>query len=185
MISLQISPHRATAPGLFVAPGSLGLLLGADSREERPDGRHSAVSRRSGLCLLMAGSPVPQADRSPDQENCQVGQNLCSGSSCCRLWSGRSWAFLVSFPWETQPEALLALTAATFLGKALGGILADRWGWMRVGVGSMLAALPFLAYSSTLPIAAIPGLFLLNMTMPIALVAVVETLPGRPGSPSA
>jgi FSR family fosmidomycin resistance protein-like MFS transporter len=28
IICLRISPHRATAPGIFVAPGSLGLFLG-------------------------------------------------------------------------------------------------------------------------------------------------------------
>jgi len=29
VVSLRLTPHRAAAPGIFVAPGSLGLLLGA------------------------------------------------------------------------------------------------------------------------------------------------------------
>ena len=106
--------------------------------------------------------------------------NLYWRWSCCRSSSGRSLGFGCC-SWETQPVALLSLTAATVLGKALGGILADRWGWMRTAVGSLLAALPFLVYGHIVPIAAIPGVFFLNMTMPITLAAVAETLPARPG----
>jgi MFS transporter, FSR family, fosmidomycin resistance protein len=87
----------------------------------------------------------------------------------------------VRFPWETQPMLLVALTLATVLGKAIGGMLADRCGWLPVGVGSMLAALPFLALASTNPVAAIPGMLLLNLTMPITLAAVAETVPDYPG----
>ena len=88
--------------------------------------------------------------------------------------------FLVVFPWETQPVSLVALAAATALGKALGGILADRCGWIRTGVGGTLAALPLLAVASRWPDAAIPGLFLLNLAMPVTLVAVARTMPGHP-----
>jgi FSR family fosmidomycin resistance protein-like MFS transporter len=92
-----------------------------------------------------------------------------------------SLGFLVKFPWESQPMALIALTLAAVFGKALGGFLADRWGWTRVGIGAMVAALPFLAFSSIEPLAVIPGIFLINLTMPITLAAVVEALPGHPG----
>ena len=50
--------------------------------------------------------------------------------------------FLVGFSWETQPGLLIVLTLAAVAGKALGGILADRWGWLRVGVGALVASLP-------------------------------------------
>jgi MFS transporter, FSR family, fosmidomycin resistance protein len=181
VVSLQITPHRATAPGLFVAPGSLGLLLGAILGKSGLAVAGPLLASALVLCILLAGTPVPQAEtvtrpkRLPSRAELVIGLILLSISVRSLL------GFLVSFPWETQPWALLALTAATFFGKALGGILADRWGWIRVAVGSMLAALPFLADSSMFPLAVIPGLFLLNMTMPITLVAVAETLPGRPG----
>jgi MFS transporter, FSR family, fosmidomycin resistance protein len=181
VISLQISPRRATAPGLFVAPGSLGLLLGAILGKNDPTAAGPVLASAFLLAILMACSPVPQAGSAAGQKRLPNQAELVLGLILLAITIRALLGFLVSFPWDTQPEALLALTAATFLGKVLGGILADRWGWMRVGVGAMLAALPFLGYSSTCPLAVIPGLFLLNMTMPITLVAVAETLPGRPG----
>ena len=89
--------------------------------------------------------------------------------------------FLVGFPWETQPGLLIALTLAAVAGKALGGILADRWGWLRGGRRVAVAALPLLACGATHPAAAITGILLLNLTMPVTLAATVEALPGYPG----
>jgi hypothetical protein len=62
VISLQISPHRATAPGLFVAPGSLGLLLGMILGKSCPVAVAPLLAASVVLCLLMASSPVPEAE---------------------------------------------------------------------------------------------------------------------------
>ena len=180
VVSLQITPHRATAPGLFVAPGSVGLLLGVILGKSHPAAGIYLVAVALVLCLLMALSPVSQVASVTKQRKLPSRAELVLGLILLSIAIRSLLGFLVSFPWETQPEALLALTAATFLGKAIGGILADRWGWIRVAVGAMLAALPLLALSSAFPIAVIPGLFFLNITMPITLIAVAETLPGRP-----
>jgi hypothetical protein len=44
-----------------------------------------------------------------------------------------------------------------------------------------MAALPFLVWSAAYPAAAIPGLLLLNLTMPVTLAAVAKALPQHPG----
>lgn len=181
VISLQITPHRATAPGLFVAPGSVGLLLGAILGKSGPAASVPLVGVALVLCLLMICTSVEKIESVVRPRKLASKAEIALAFILLSITIRSLLGFLVSFPWETQAHALIALTTATCFGKALGGILADRWGWMRVAIGSMLAALPFLVYSSTLPIAAIPGLFLLNMTMPITLVATVETLPGHPG----
>lgn len=181
VISLQITPHRATAPGLFVAPGSLGLLLGAILGRMGTAAVAPLLSGALVLCLLMACAPVPHAESVtrlralPSRAGFVLALILLPIAIRALLGS------LVSFPWATQPAALLALVTSVFCGKAIGGVLADRWGWMRVAVGSVLAALPFLVCGSTFPLATIPGFFLLNITMPITLAAVSETLPGHPG----
>jgi FSR family fosmidomycin resistance protein-like MFS transporter len=85
------------------------------------------------------------------------------------------------FPWKSNIPLAIILTLGVFLGKALGGIFADRFGWIKVALFSLLISAPVLAFYSLSPIAAIAGIFLFNMTMPITLVAISNILPGKPG----
>ena len=181
MISLRLTPHRARAPGLFVAPGSLGLLLGAILGKTGQLASIPLVSAVVIVSLFIARTEVPKDEpiaiplRSTGAG--EVILSLILLSIAIRALLG----FLVTFPWETRPVSLVLLTLAAVFGKAGGGILADRWGWLRVGIGSTLAALPFLACGATYPMAAIPGVLLLNMAMPITLAATSEALPGHSG----
>ena len=68
-----------------------------------------------------------------------------------------------------------------FLGKGLGGVLADRFGWIRIAVGALLASSPLLSFGASNPVAGLAGLFLFNMTMPVTLVATANALPRWPG----
>jgi MFS transporter, FSR family, fosmidomycin resistance protein len=181
VISLQVTPHRATAPGLFVAPGSLGLLLGMILGKSGSAASAPLLAVALVLCVLMAYAPAPQAKSVVKPRKLASRAELVLALVMLPIAVRSLLGTLVSFPWETQPRALLGLIAAIFLGKAVGGILADRWGWARVAIGSLVAALPLLACSRMAPLAAIPGLFLLNITMPVTLLAVAESLPGRPG----
>ena len=84
-------------------------------------------------------------------------------------------------PWKSEPALLVALTTAVVLGKALGGVVADRFGFGVTGTVSLLASLPLLLFAGASPAAGIAGLLLFNMTMPITLVGIVNAMPERPG----
>jgi MFS transporter, FSR family, fosmidomycin resistance protein len=180
VVCLQITPHRTTAPGLFVAPGTVGLLLGVILGKSYPAAGVYLLPFALALGALMAVSPIVEVPSVTTPRKLPHRAELMLGLILLAIAIRSLLGFLVSFPWETQPRTLLMLTGAVFLGKAVGGVFADRWGWMPVAVGAMFGALPFLALGSTFPMAAIPGLFLLNMTMPVTLVAAAEALPGRP-----
>ena len=180
VICLQVAPRRAAPCGFFVAPGAFGLLLGTILGKSGVPVAVPFLAAAVVVCLLVACTPEPHTERIANPR-LRSGMEPILALVLLSVTVRSALGFLVSFPWDTQPGALLGLTAATVFGKAIGGILADRWGWMRVAVGSLLAALPFLACGPTFPMAAIPGVFLLNMTMPITLAAVAETLPGHPG----
>ncbi len=75
----------------------------------------------------------------------------------------------------------MGLTTALVLGKAAGGVLADRYGRIFVGVGALVASLPLLFFATRSPAAGVAGMLLFNMTMPVTLVAVADTLDERPG----
>lgn len=184
IVSLRIARGGATAPGLYVAPGSLGLLLGAIL------GRYglSASLPLLPITLLITASiiamRIPTKELQPAYEHSRPRINhgewiigLILLSIAVRALLG----FVVVFPWESHPVSLVVLTLTTCFGKAVGGILADRWGWVRVAVGALLLALPLIVLDSTHLAIVIPGMFLLNLTMPITLAAVARALPGYPG----
>jgi FSR family fosmidomycin resistance protein-like MFS transporter len=180
-ICLRASPRRATLPGLFVAPGSLGLLLGAVLPTSGQIDPVVLAPVALGLGTLMVFVPVPNLRAKAQPRNFPGRLDAVLGCMLFIIAVRSLVGFMEVFPWESQPGLLVVLTSATVVGKALGGILADRWGWMRVGVASLLAALPFLAAAPVYPIAAIPGMLLVNLTMPVTLAATAKTLPGRPG----
>jgi FSR family fosmidomycin resistance protein-like MFS transporter len=88
--------------------------------------------------------------------------------------------FALTFPWKLDLHLAVILTLSIVAGKALGGILADRFGWTKTAVGASLLALPLLAFGEGVYYLAIPGVFLFNMTMPITLTAMARIFPGRP-----
>jgi len=87
----------------------------------------------------------------------------------------------LALPWKTEPLLLISLTAAVVLGKAAGGILADRFGRTVVGVGALCLAAPLLAMAPAWAAAGIAGALLMNMTMPVTLAATADLVPERPG----
>jgi MFS transporter, FSR family, fosmidomycin resistance protein len=181
VISLRLTPHRATAPGIFVAPGSLGLMLGAVLGKSGHLPVEPFLLTALLLACLIAWVPVRGAERPTPAHRLANRGDLILGGLLLAIGIRGLLGLLVTFSWETQPVSLLLLTLAAVLGKAAGGILADRWGWLRVGAGATLAALPFLALGSTHPLLAIPGILLLNLAMPATLAATSETLPDHPG----
>jgi hypothetical protein len=81
----------------------------------------------------------------------------------------------LSFPW-TAP--LLVLAGA--LGKGLGGVLANRFGWMRTAVCSLTMSIPLLMFGTASHVEKILAMLLVATTMPVALAAVSESLPREP-----
>ena len=67
------------------------------------------------------------------------------------------------------------------LGKALGGILSDRFGIRKVAIWSTLLAIPFLAIGDKLMIVSLIGVMFFSMTMSITLAILVSVLKKSPG----
>jgi FSR family fosmidomycin resistance protein-like MFS transporter len=84
-------------------------------------------------------------------------------------------------PWKSDPVLLVTLTGAVVLGKALGGILGDRFGWTKVAVSGLVVSAPLLAFFAQTPAVAILGIFLFNLSMPVTLICLAEMLPGKSG----
>ena len=67
------------------------------------------------------------------------------------------------------------------LGKALGGILSDRFGIRKIAIISTLGSIPFLCFGDNIMLISILGVMMFSMTMSITLAILVSTLKKTPG----
>ena len=67
------------------------------------------------------------------------------------------------------------------VGKALGGILSDKFGIRKVAILSTLLAIPFLCFGDNYMIISIIGVMMFSMTMSITLGILVSVLKDTPG----
>ena len=185
-LSLRVRPGRAAPPGIFVAPGALGLWLGSylGKSERLPFSPHLPWLFFAGLlvALIVAGlaripdAPLAAQARPPNIRMPITALLLLLFSISVRSFIGFSAASAL------PPAAAVsfALACAAFAGKALGGILSDRLGWIRTSVGALLVSAPLIAFGGVHPHVVAAGMFLFQMTMPVTLVAVWCVLPARP-----
>lgn len=182
-VSLNLTPGKASAPGIFVAPGAIGLLLGTMLGGNGQFIVWPFILALIALCLLMFVIKTPGMNYEKEEikesrfSYFELIIFLILLSVAIRSLVGT----VLVFPWKADVNLLIILTFAVVLGKGLGGVLADKLGWIRVGVGSLVLSIPFLVFGASIPFVAIIGIFLFNITMPITLVAISNILSGRSG----
>lgn len=183
VVSLRFRPGKAWPPALFVAPGAAGVAGGiALGKSGGPVWLLALglVALAVSLLVLPALERRGAATAAPRR----IGATALEMAALLVLVvvGVRSYVGLtLSFPWRGQASLLVALTAGVVLGKALGGVLADRFGWRTVGVGALLVAPVLLASGADSAALGVAGALVFNLTMPVTLVAVAYALPGHEG----
>lgn len=81
---------------------------------------------------------------------------------------------------KTTFETILLFTFMG-TGKALGGILSDKFGIRKVGILSVLISIPFLCFGDKIMALSLIGVLLFSMTMSITLGVIVSILNNNPG----
>jgi FSR family fosmidomycin resistance protein-like MFS transporter len=181
IISLNLIPKKATMPGIYVAPGALGLMIGALVGKSG-----SFVAWPFIILLVLASLLIWKIKRPKINYDTTLKGNfkwfeiailLLLVSIGIRGLIGLS----LVLPWKSNISLLALLTIAVVLGKAFGGILGDKYGWMKVALTGLIVAAPLLSFFTSVPYLAIIGAFFFNLTMPITLTAIANMLPGRVG----
>ncbi|MBC5735743.1 hypothetical protein [Lawsonibacter faecis] len=177
--TLNRSASRCGALGIFVSPGALGIFLGGLLA-----GGGAATSALAAGGVLLAGGLIFRLCRASGNAPVSLalsGRSAAPAALICLALVVvlRSYLGLAAqFPWKAGYA--VPLVAALVLGKALGGLLADRFGLRRTAAVSLgTAALLFLL--ADVPAAGIAGVFLFNMTMPLTLWGAAGLLPGAKG----
>jgi FSR family fosmidomycin resistance protein-like MFS transporter len=204
-LALGATRGRAAGPGLFAAPGVVGLALGGAlaAAGVLPVIPALALIGALGFAIARLGLPEllyqtqNQEPRTENHPNAIGSQFSVLGSQSEPLFDGHDLVMLVllaaialrSAVWSSlelafagRYDLLLALALSAALGKALGGALADRVGWRRWALGALGLAAPLLALGGRSPIALLAGVALLQSATPVALAAIAGRLPRYPAT---
>ncbi len=180
-IALNLIPRKATMPGLFVAPGAIGLLAGTLVGKTAPSLAWLFAFLLLILAIAMLFVKAPEINyEKPTKQQKISSFGLVLSCLLIAIAVRSLMGFAISFSWKSDISLLVALTMGVFLGKALGGVLADRFGWANVAVGSLIISAPLISFFGAYPPIAIFGMFLFNFTMPVTLVAMSNLFTGRP-----
>lgn len=186
IVSLNMKPGKAAAPGIFVAPGALGLLAGTLVGNS---GAFKAwpfalllMASISAILYLKVSNRFSISDRikegpSPSHKHMELIAVLMMAAIALRALTG----MVLDFPWKSDIYLLTGLTIAVVLGKGLGGMISDRLGWAKTTVFGLLLSAPLILLGFDHPYYAFAGIFLFNLTMPVTLVSIANVLPGMEG----
>lgn len=181
-LALCAARGRAIGPGLFAAPGVVGLAVGGALAVAgyRPVALFLVPLLACAAVVATVRPPaLPYAEREPEPifEDHDLVMLVLLAAIALRSAAWNAAQFLLA----GRVDLLLALAVAAALGKVLGGYLADRLGWRRWTLGALALAAPLLALGEGRPYALFPGVALLQSATPAAIAATGRLLPRRPG----
>jgi MFS transporter, FSR family, fosmidomycin resistance protein len=172
---------RATLPGIFVAPGALGLAFGMWF------GKAGYMLHWPFLVLLLSAFFIIRklpAPRIPYDEPARQSFKpvfaivlllLLFAVAIRSIGGNLGNAFAPG-----GPNVVFALAGVAFAGKAFGGWIADRMGWIKTcAVVLLVSSLMVLFGSHRFPVL-LAALFLFQIPMPVTLAAVALLFPRKP-----
>ncbi len=181
---LSLEKRKATYAGIFTAPGAIGLAVGGWLAIAKP----FAVEWIIPILLLSMGkiilqTPTPQFNRTKENSPTdKIGISLLLIACIMLPIVVRSTIGLaVEFPWKEDKTLLYILVSAVAMGKVAGGLLADKIGMLKTGIGGLIISAPLLAFYSGVPLLGISGTFALNLTMSVTLIAMLQMMPNYRG----
>lgn len=180
-VSINLTPERATGPGAFVAPGAFGLALGAITGSRGLFVGWPFLLLLAGACAVILYLKTPPVDYRRRPVATGPGRfELVLLLLCFAIAMRSVTASVAVWPWKPDLQMFMMLTAAAVVGKLSGGILADRFGWLRVAVTAMLISVPMVSFGVHVPYLAVAGMLLLQIPMSVTLAALARLFPGAP-----
>lgn len=184
---LNISEKKATLPGIYVATGALGLYIGSKTVYLGFDKFYLIIILLilSILAMLWLYKQVKGKyninNEEPVFEDFPTKKNIIMYcllfTICMRGYLG----LILNFDWKASFEMGLVCVTAVVLGKMLGGILGDKFGWRKTSMISLLLSAIFFIFAFNNSVCGVLAMLFFNMTMPITLTVLSNTFNSNKG----
>jgi len=189
-LALTATPNRTTGPGIFAAPGVIGLTLGGAWGWT---GYKVSLPIVILLGLMMAIVAIIDLSKYDVFSHDQA----LSGKETIEYIQLDDWVLLVllsaialtstvwtSFQFLLQMHfnQLVAIAFVAGIAKVFGGILAQHWGWRRYTIVSLTIAAVLLLFYPQNYLTLILGLALLQSSIPVTLAATAKIMPQQPAT---
>ena len=188
VVCISTNPEKATPSWIFVAPWALWLFFGVML------GKSGNFLRRYWILLLLISAGLMWLSSknhntynivkqfAEKEKNNQIKLKniivlvilLLLLSIIIRSFVG----FIVSYSWKVWNLAMIFMVYIV-LWKAFWWVLSDKFWWIYVWVISLLLSLPCLLAGEHFIILWMIWIFLFNITMSIALAALIKAMPNR------
>ncbi len=178
---LNLSHKRAAPVGIFVSTGALGLFLGTNRTQSL---LFVAALLLLSACLLiclavrMRGklSNLPMIFPTITAGKLLVAVGLIA-TVCLRSYVGG----ITAFAWKAHYALAFVAVCSIVVGKMLGGIIADKAGFVRTAAISLGVSAVLFVFAFKSPLAGFIALVCFNMTMPLTLTALANLMPHNKG----
>jgi FSR family fosmidomycin resistance protein-like MFS transporter len=183
MISLTTSSGKSENPGIFAAPGVVGLIAGGwlSVQTTTSDWMLAALMALVILFITLQKFPerlVPDktATSNPtlDKHDYIMIVLLLAIAMRSAVWNIFQQIYIQNYEW------LFYMAVSAMTGKIVGGFLADRLGWRNYVFFALLLATPLLTWGERNLWFLLPGIALLQSVTPVALSAMYKLLPQSP-----
>lgn len=178
---LRRSGGKMAGSGVFVSSGAMGVAFG------------TLCSWAPAAIILILAAVVltglvrcgpatePQAEYIHFNIIKEGGFLILTGLLMAAVFIRSYAGSIMPIEWERAGWLVIAPAAASCLGKALGGIVGDRFGAAETGVISLLVSVPLMCLGTGSVVLSLAGILLFNMTMPITLCGLAALMPQNLG----
>lgn len=171
---LEMSMPKAGLSGLFVSSGAMGVWLAYKVQDAFVAWICPVVMLISAVLLFVLEKGYKMPNREVNIRFDKPNSVVLIAVSCFMLTIViRSLLGMVmNFSWKAVPILSFMFIAAVVAGKALGGFLGDRFGYVKTAVVSLGISLLSFVFSFHYPMTGIIAVLCFNMTMPLTLTAI-------------
>lgn len=178
-IILNYAKGKAFLPGVFVAPGAIGLVVGGILARQNLFvpwvWMVATIAIIPFLFFLKEPNYLSKKNHVPRLDKREIVLILILLTIVFRSIIGLA----INYEWKA--EWVILFSAMVFLGKFMGGYLADRFGFFKTATISLFLSLPLIYLGNNIIIFGLLGICLFQITMPITLSALSRIFPHRPG----
>ncbi len=178
----SISGKKAFLNGLFVSPGALGIFLGTMFHNELIVTKLpiALIVIAILLLVLVQGQELGDAIKEKKKKTLSTFNKLCIVSLIGLSIIVRSiGGSAIVYSWKTGFVLGIIYTLSIVIGKAFGGLLADKFGFLKVALLSLTASIVCLILGYNIHAFAYVGILLFNIPMSITLTILENTLSKR------